>query len=118
MLVRFWKWLTDESPSQCSSCILLRDMLEAERDAKDRILRQLLQMASPPPKPEAVIPEVPIDLGRKAIPWVLRKKLLEDADRHKAELERAAKANIEKLESPSSEVTDSIAALEKELGVA
>lgn len=115
MLVRFWNWLTEESAPSCKSCELLRDLLEAERDAKDRILRQLIQLTAPPVKAEVPVEEPQIDISRKAIPWAVRKRMLEENDREAARLakEKAQEELLQKKPQPVS--METIEEVEKEI---
>ncbi len=106
MLIRFWNWLTKPSV-ECSNCVLLRDLLECERDDKKQILKQLLDL-NKPKLPAAITfePEVKMPLSN-SMPWHVRQQMLETESRKAASLLR----NAPKPEP----ITKSVEELEEEL---
>jgi len=99
MFIRFYRWLMEE-PKPCDNCELLRSLLETEKYEKKQMLETILNLGKPtaPPITEQVEykPILP-----KHIPWNVRRQMLEQEDRVKAQLMRdKAKetADIEKLE--------------------
>lgn len=92
---------------QCDSCDILRSLLDDERIANEKLIKQVIELSdSKKTLPPAVIEqEVPLEQIRKGpIPWRVQRQMLEENDRV------AAKILKEKAEE--------IAELEKELGVA
>jgi hypothetical protein len=92
----------------CQSCETLRQQLEFSNYEKTQLLNKLLKEPEPEPKPA----EAPQITRPRSIPWNVRRQLLEQEDRVKAQrLRDAAK--------PDSEIAKvSTEDLEKELKIA
>lgn len=92
----------------CQSCETLKQQLEIANYEKQQILTKLLKE----PTPEPTTPPVEITRPR-ALPWNIRRQLMEREDRERARLLRNAP-------KPISENNEKISTeeLEKELGVA
>lgn len=98
----------DEHNQVCESCQTLIRQLEIANAEKERLLDRLL---AGPPKEER---SEPVEVTRpRAIPWNLRRQMLESEDRRKAQLMR----NAPKPDSAPEVKRADVAELEKELGV-
>lgn len=107
MLIRFWNWLT-KPQVECSSCNLLRDLLETERDDKKQILKQLLELNKPRLlETPSLEPEVKMPLSN-SMPWHARQQMLEAESKRAAVLLRDVKSKIQPVTKTTEE-------LEKEL---
>ena len=91
----------------CKNCDTLRDLLEIEKFEKRELLKHLLHE---PPAPEVVKYEgTPQEVRPKTISWRVRREMLEQEDRVKAQTIQRQQA-----EEKSAKSVDE---LEKELGV-
>ena len=90
----------------CRSCELLEMQLAIERGEKQELLKKILN----PPQPVVIQQEPPAITIPKAVPWHVRRQMLEREDREKAKLMRdAPKPAVDKVSTED---------LEKELGIA
>lgn len=81
----------------CSNCVTLRQLLEFERHEKKQLLDRILYV---PPKEEPK--SVPIEqIKPNPLTWSMRKQLLEQEDRAKAEILRRNEQLEKKLEIES-----------------
>ena len=92
----------------CASCETLRQQLEFSNYEKTQLLNKLLKEPEPEPKQ----PEAPQITRPRSIPWNVRRQLLEQEDRVKAQ-------RLRSVPKPDSEVTPvSTEDLEKDLKIA
>jgi hypothetical protein len=94
----------------CQSCETLRQQLEFSNYEKTQLLTKILKEPEPEPKPA----EAPQITRPRSIPWNVRRQLLEQEDRVKAQRLR----NIPKPDSTIAVVKEDTADLEKELEIA
>lgn len=89
----------------CQSCETLKDEVAHLRNEN----RKLIESITAKPEPEEVRIQAPVPISpKRAVPWAVRKQMLEQQDREKARaLANAAKPNVKV------DVED----LEKEMGV-
>lgn len=116
----------------CKSCETLKTALDAANFDKKILLARILELTQP--KGEAPV-SIPTDLNEvraRHIPWNMRRQMLEEEDRKKAQVlravaaqERGAALNVERGPSgglkadilPDPTRDESIEKLEKELGL-
>lgn len=92
----------------CASCETLRQQLEFSNYEKTQLLNKLLKDPAPEPKPA----EAPQITRPRNIPWNVRRQLLEQEDRVKAQ-------RLRSVPKPDSEVVkESTEDLERELKIA
>lgn len=97
----------------CSSCETLKTQLQIANFEKQQLLNSILSpvvaesFGERRDIPAAVEPIVP-----RHVPWNVRRKMLEEEDKHKMNLMREASKNMATVQSKSTEE------LEKELGIA
>jgi len=96
-----YKWFGIE-PVPCATCEVLREQLDESNRERRELLTRLLDKANPEPSPIEKEEYKPIQ--PQFMPWRVRQQMLEAEDRKQAELMRAKREEIGKLE--------------KELGVA
>lgn len=99
-----------ESIKVCESCQTLTRQLEIANAEKERLLDRLLEITNP--SKQVITQETPKVSMPRAIPWNMRRQMLENEDRRKAQLSRQAP----KADAPIVERAD-IKDLEKDLGV-
>ena len=112
MFKLFHRWLNPhchecELERECKTCDILRSLLESERFNNKQLLNSLLKQHEPLVETKH---ELPQPLQNKSIPWNVRKQLLEDEERAKAQIMRQKVAE-------SIENKKSTAQLESELGI-
>jgi ribosome-binding ATPase YchF (GTP1/OBG family) len=95
-----------EDETLCQSCETLKHQLEIANIERTRLIERLLE------KPEKLVESgSPIEISKpRMVPWNVRRQMLEREDREQARLMRNAP-------KPESETTESIAELEKEMGM-
>jgi len=110
----------------CQSCETLKHQLEVANYEKKILLNQIIELN----KPQIPIPPTQTmlnldEIRPKTVPWNVRRQMLEEEDRKKAQVLRAvadeAKKATEVKRGPSGgvevNIDDSITQLEKELGI-
>lgn len=90
---------------ECKTCETMRSILEVERFEKKQLLERLLELTAPEVHERVEIK--PETLKARAIPWRVRKEMLETEDRAKAKI----------LHEQAQERGTTVEDLEKELGV-
>jgi hypothetical protein len=93
----------------CASCETLRQQLEFSNYEKTQLLNKLLKEPEPTP-----VTEAPQITRPRSIPWNVRRQLLEQEDRVKAQRLR----NVPKPDTTIAVVKEETADLEKELDLA
>lgn len=96
--------------TECVNCDMLRQLLADERENSKRLLSAVLHDDTKPSEPPADDVR-PVNISKNAVPWRVRREMLETEDRQKAKLERQAREDNQPIR------TVSIEELEKELGV-
>jgi hypothetical protein len=99
-----------EEQKVCASCEVLRHQLEIANYEKKQVLQALLD-SSKPVQPEERVQVNPESLKPRAIPWMVRKQMLEAEDKEKAKVI----VRNRKLQEQAKD--NSVNELEKELGV-
>ena len=81
----------------CASCETLKSQLEIANYDKRQMLDTILSFTKPPevrlPEAREIAPIMP-----KAVPWAVRRQMLEQEDRERARIMRQKQEEIEELE--------------------
>ena len=81
--------------SHCPTCQVLQMELASVKQERDKLLNRIL---TPTPEPQVKYDEELKPIMPKAVPWNVRRQMLEAEDRHKARLMNDAPKSIEELE--------------------
>ena len=115
--------------SVCQTCESLKFELERTSREKEQLLNRILELSKPVAPVEVRLPEPttvqPIQLGKRHIPFAVRREMLEAEDREQARLLKEHQENLAKIRQEhlkpapvsTAKVSPSVSDLEKELGV-
>ena len=97
MIKRLLYKLFGLTPDTCTSCELLRDLLDKSEAARSELLHKLLERE----KPELPVQQIPEEfqpIKPQHVPWRVRQQMMEAEDRKQAQLIKQSKTEIESLE--------------------
>jgi len=111
----FRKWFKLEKPP-CESCEILRTQLNIANFEKKQLLDNILEFTKPRAEEKIIVKE--IDPRPRAVPFSVRRSMLEEEDRAKAEILKRKEPDMIPSNHPVDEtMRQDIDDLEKELGI-
>lgn len=122
--------LSAKNNEVCQSCEVLKVELDRANRDKEQLLNRVLELTKPSPPEVKIINEpletAPVQLGKKHIPFAVRREMMQAEDREQARLLKEHEKRLAEIrqqhqvpQAPLStaKAKDSITELEKELGV-